>query len=1143
MNELTTKSLSAERSALRRIVDRWRQYGPFLELKDQVTQSPRCNLTISGLAGSAEAFLLQSLAEETGRPILIVAERPDEAADLYDDLAFLIGDAQVGHYPARQILPYDFRAPVGEIMGNRIATLDGLSAGRVRLVVTSIRALMEPTIAVAELKGSRIDLGIGDETDPDELVRRLVRFGFRRVPLVEEVGDFAQRGGLIDFFTPGSDTPVRVEFFGNEVDTIRQFEVASQRTVGRLDRIQVLPRREVPITQETLEKYLERLPEDDAEYIRSRYLNDPELPGLEWLAVTFGLPKSCLLDYFNESGLVYTCGAGSLLQSAEDIISEAAGLRDRLKSRLQSLPEPDQYYFAPEHLFARLGDYSCVDRVPFRGGRPDTISFGCHAHPAFGSRLDLLAAEIHKYERGGVGYFIAVDNEGQGERLRELIADKGDATLAPVIEVANLSGGFVCPEAGVAVLSDHEIFGRHHRPVRRKKFREGVAISDYTALQPGDYVVHTEFGIARYVGLQTLTVDNRNRDCLLLSYADNDKLYVPIEEFNRVSKYAGKEGAPQLTRLGGPGWEKLKEKSKRAIEALAEDLVLLYAERQSRKGYSFGEDTVWLKQLEASFPFEETPDQDKAIIDVKRDMSDEKPMDRLVCGDVGYGKTEVAVRAAFKAIDSGKQVAVLVPTTILAQQHFATFSERLAEFPVRIALLSRFRTKQQQAATAEALTQGQVDLVIGTHRLLSEDVAFKDLGLLIIDEEHRFGVKHKEKLRQLRATVDTLVMTATPIPRTLQMSLIGVRDMSLIATSPKDRLPIITEIVEFDPAIIATAILREIDRGGQVFFVHNRVQTIEAMYRYIKKHLPQVEIAIAHGQMHERSLEGIMLAFLSGRFDVLMCTSIIESGLDMPNVNTIIINRADRFGLAQLYQLRGRVGRSARRAYAYLLTPQSRLMTRDAVKRLRALEAHSDLGSGFALAMRDLEIRGAGTLLGARQSGFIEELGYDLYQKLLEEAVARIKGAEINKLPETRLETDIETYLPDTYVNDNQHKVDIYRRLAGSRTLEDVEKIREEVVDRFGRPPESAVNLFEATAVKVAASALEIERVKVKFGLVNLFFTEDRKLTRQEVESFRRATDQPLQFSLIGDSRIDLDLAQISENDRLAYLRSVLGRV
>ncbi|MCX6835903.1 MAG: hypothetical protein NTW07_12420, partial [candidate division Zixibacteria bacterium] len=569
MNESTTQSQSACGTPLERLVNRWRQYRPFLSLKAEVEQDRTCDLTISGLAGSSEAFLLQSLAAETGRPILVIAERPDEAVDLYDDLVFLMGDTKVGHYPARQILPYDFRAPVGEIMGRRISTLDGLSDGRIRVAVTSIRALMEPAIAVDELRGSRIDLRVGSEADPDDLVRRLVRFGFRRVPLVEEVGDFAQRGGLVDFFTPGSEAPVRVEFFGNDIDTIRQFDVASQRTVGRRDQIQVLPRREVPITHETLEKYLEQLPEDDAEYIRGRYLNDPELPGLEWLAVTFGLHKSCLTDHFPETGIIYTCGAGSLRLTADDVMAEAAGLRDRLKSRLLSLPQPEQYYFTPDYLFGRLACHSRIDRVPFRGGNPDTISFGCNSHPALGSRLDLLSTEIRKYERSRVSYFIAVDNEGQGERLRELIADKGDATLAPVIEVASLTGGFVCSDAGVAVLTDHEIFGRHHRRVRRKKFKEGVAISDYTALQPGDYVVHTEFGIARYVGLQTLTVDNRNRDCLLLSYADNDKLYVPIEEFNRVSKYAGKDSAPQLTRLGGPGWEKLKEKSKRAIELLA----------------------------------------------------------------------------------------------------------------------------------------------------------------------------------------------------------------------------------------------------------------------------------------------------------------------------------------------------------------------------------------------------------------------------------------------------------------------------------------------------------------------------------------------------------------------------------------------
>jgi len=1128
---------------LEAVADLIRQHQPFLELSNALNSPTGTPVTVTGLAGSSESLLLRGLAEDLKRPILVVTQLPDEANDLYDDLRFLMGRHRVGHYPSRQILPYDFRAPVGEILGKRISTLAGMLGGTMEIVICPVRALLEPTIPVAQLEDSRIELVQGEETDLDDLVRRLVRLGFRRVPLVEEVGDFAHRGGLIDFFTPGSEAPVRVELFGNEVDTIRQFDVSSQRTVGRLERVGVLPKREVPITQETLEDYLEQIQEEDADYIRTRYLNDPELPGLEWLSILFGMKTGSLTDYLSEQQIVYLQGQGALESECEAIMEEAAHLRERLKNRLTRLPLPEEYYRSSETIFARLRQCPTVDKVPFRGGRSNILSFECQPHPSFASRLDLVADQVREYEAVGLTYFIAGDTAGQAERLADLITEKTDLDTRPAVEVANLRGGFVCQAAGCAILTDHEIFSRQHRRVRKKKFKEGVAISDYTSLNQNDFVVHTEFGIARYLGLETLTVDRRNRDCLLLQYANHDRLYVPIEEFNHVSKYAGKDSDPQLTQLGGPGWEKLKKRTKKAIADMAEDLLKLYAERQSQTGFSFGEDTVWLKQLEASFPFDETPDQDKAIGDVKNDMAEEKPMDRLVCGDVGYGKTEVAVRAAFKAIDGGKQVAILVPTTILAQQHYTTFKERFADFPMRVELLSRFRTRLQQQQTVKDLAEGKVDLVIGTHRLLSKDVVFKDLGLLVIDEEHRFGVKHKENLRRLKATVDTLAMTATPIPRTMQMSLMGVRDMSLIATSPKDRLPIITEIVEFDPAIIATAILREIDRGGQVFFVHNRVQTIEAMYRYLQKILPQAQIAIAHGQMHERSLEGVMLAFMTGRFNVLLCTSIIESGLDIPNANTIIINRADRFGLAQLYQIRGRVGRSARRAYAYLLTPPIRLMRADAVKRLRALEAHSDLGSGFALAMRDLEIRGAGTILGARQSGFIEELGFDLYHKLLEEAVTKLKGQEIIKLPETRLESDIEIHLPDSYVNDPQHKVDIYRRLANSRTLDDVENIREEVIDRFGKPPVSTINLFEATAVKISASLLEIEKVTVRSGKVRMFFSEDHKLTRHEVESLRKGTDRPLEFSLIGHPRVDLDLAQINQHERLAYLRGLLGKV
>ncbi|MEW6051502.1 MAG: transcription-repair coupling factor [Candidatus Zixiibacteriota bacterium] len=1140
---MTELQIATTTRRLDRIVQRWRKYPPYVELINRINGGSPPRVTVTGLAGSADALLIHSLGLDSPRPILVAAPSSENAHDLYEDLAFLGGEEKVALFPSRQILPYDFRAPVGEVIGRRIATLSSLLNGTMPVVVAPVRALMEPTMPKELLADGRIELVVGRETDIDELTERLVRLGFHRVSVVEEVGDFARRGGLIDFFTPGSSAPVRIEFYGDEIDTIREFDVGSQRTLAQIQRVQILPKREVAVTQESIEEQLGLLPEEDADYIRSRYLNDPELPGLEWLSLLFGHKQSSLLDYFPENGLIITLGEESIRSEAESIMAEADALQDRLKSRLSRLPAPDEYYTVPDKLIARLDQHQVIDQVPFRGGKSEVISFGCHPHPALNARLDLLGKTCAEYDQLSLTYFLATDNEGQASRLSELIAEKVPSEHRPVIEVANLRGGFECRDAGVAILTDHELFSRYHRRIRKKRFREGVAITDYSSLNQGDFVVHTDFGIARYLGLTTLHVDGRHRDCLLLQYDGTDRLYVPIEEFNRVSKYSGKDSAPSLTKLGGPGWEKLKEKTKKAIADMAADLIKLYAERKTASGCAFGEDSVWLKQLEASFPYDETPDQQKAIDDVKRDMAEERPMDRLVCGDVGYGKTEVAIRAAFKAMDAGKQVAVLVPTTILAQQHFNTFTDRLREYPFKISMLSRFRTRSEQTQAAKDLGDGRVDLVIGTHRLLSDDVNFKDLGLLVIDEEHRFGVKHKEKLRQLKASVDTLAMTATPIPRTLQMSLMGARDMSLINTSPKDRLPIITEIVDFDPAIIATAIRREIDRGGQVFFLHNRVQTIEAMHHYLSKLLPKVEIAVAHGQMHERSLEGIMLAFLAKRYDVLLCTSIIESGLDIPSANTIIINRADRFGLAQLYQIRGRVGRSARRAYAYLITPPVKLLTQDAIKRLRALEAHSDLGAGFALAMRDLEIRGAGTILGARQSGFIEEVGFDLYNRLLEEAVAELKGQEIVRLPDTKLELDVEIYLPDDYVNDRQQKVDIYRRLADSKNLDEVEKIRDEVTDRFGRPPQSAVYLFDATAVKIAAALLEVEKVRLRSGVATILFLEARRLTRNEVESFRRGTDCPMEFSLTGQPRITINLMAIAEQDRLSHLRGVLGKV
>ncbi len=1139
--DTTTAAVSAK-SNLQAIIKYFTESRPFRELVGRLADKSAARLAVSGLAGSSPAILLASLAHNGNRPIIAIASNPDESDDLYDDLKFLLGEGEVEQFPTLGIPPFEFRSPSAEVIGRRLSAISSIRQGSAKIIVTSVNSLVEPTITKEDFETGSLHLKVGEVMDLEELAEKLVGLGFQRVPLVEEIGDFALRGGLIDFFSPGFNSPVRVEFFGDEIETIRQFDVATQRTTDRLNEVRLLPRREVTITPATIEKYLEKIPEDDADLIRSRYLNDPELPGLEWLALSFGHKRGSFLDFVPESALYFTSSAGIFNGFTDNLIEDAKRRRERLLNRLTILPKSEEYYRNSEKAIPP-DNTSSIDHILFKGGREDVIDFGCKEHPAFGSRLDLLATTVSSFRNQGFNFFIAADNPGQASRLSELLSEKMERTAVAPVEVALLKGGFVCKQHRFAILTDHQIFGRYFRRTRRKKFKEGVAIQNYTSLSNGDYVVHTDFGIARYCGLQTITVQSRERDCLLLKYANDDKLYVPIEEFNRVSKYSGKDGAPKLTSLGGPSWEKIKTRTKKAIADMAEELIKLYAERKTKPGYTFGPDTTWLKQLEASFIYEETPDQLKAIDAIKEDMQKGTPMDRLVCGDVGYGKTEVAVRAAFKAVEAGKQVAVLVPTTILAQQHLSTFSQRLADFPVRIEMLSRFKTKMEQKVTVTDLSEGKVDIVIGTHRLLSKDVVIPNLGLLVVDEEQRFGVKHKETLRKLKTQVDTIAMTATPIPRTLQMSLMGVRDMSLINTSPKDRLPIITQISEFSAEVIGEAIMKEVDRGGQIYFVHNRVQTIESIHHYLKKLLPQVEIAVAHGQMHERSLEGIMLAFLARKFQLLLCTSIIESGLDIPSVNTIIINRADRFGLAQLYQLRGRVGRSSVRAHAYLLTPPYRLLTEDARKRLRAIEAHAELGSGFALAMKDLEIRGAGNILGPQQSGYIEEVGFDLYARLLEEAVAEIKGETIERLPDTKLDIDIEFMIPDRYVPIRQQKVEIYQKIAGARKLDEIERIRENVEDRFGRMPDIVSNLFDAAAVRLSAAVNQAEKVSMRGTRAEIAFEPTKEFTRKEVEAWRRATEAPLEFAFGEKPIITIDLGQINAKERLQFLRAVLNRV
>jgi transcription-repair coupling factor (superfamily II helicase) len=687
--------------------------------------------------------------------------------------------------------------------------------------------------------------------------------------------------------------------------------------------------------------------------------------------------------------------------------------------------------------------------------------------------------------------------------------------------VGNLAGGFEVPELGLAVLTDHEIFERMRRRRAGRRFSRGISLKELLAMRPGDFVVHIDHGVGVYRGIERLPVDGQLTDCMKLEYAGGDKLFIPVDQLNLVQKYSAEEGhRPALSRLGTGQWAKTKARVKQSIKEMAGELMKLYALRKTRPGHGFSRDAIWQTEMEARFPYEETPDQLKAIQDVKGDMEQAVPMDRLVCGDVGYGKTEVAIRAAFKCVMDGKQVALLVPTTLLAQQHFDTVSERLKGYPVRIDMLSRFRTAKEARAVLAALAAGQIDLVIGTHRLLSKDVKFKDAGLIIVDEEHRFGVRHKERLKHMRTQVDVLTLTATPIPRTLNLALMGARDMSTIRTPPRDRRPIQTEITEFNDELIAYALMREADRGGQSFFVHNRVESIDAIGNYLRGLVPHLRIAVAHGQMRERQLEDVMRKFLEREFDVLVATMIIESGLDMPNVNTIVVNRTDTFGLAQLYQLRGRVGRSARKAYAYLLVPPARVITEQAMKRLKAIEEFEDLGSGFQLAMRDLEIRGAGNLLGTEQHGFILNIGFDLYTRLMEDAIRELRGEAVPDEIRTRLVTDMEAFLPDDYVVDAAEKMNLYKRLADADTPEAVDELAGEVGDRFGRLPPAAANLFELRRLRIRGAAAGVEVLTLRDGGLHLDMA--RPLKRADVQRLIAQMPVPVMFKTHGRHRVEV---------------------
>lgn len=1066
---------------------------------------------LTGIGGSQKALTIAGFVWDQPQHFLIISHNNNQAYRLFLDLETLLGSDSVAFFPNNQLLPHE-EAYEPEVTAQRVEVLGRIMQQERLIVVTSWEALQRRLIPPAKLREFVVTLSLGMEVSPDELVSKLTVMGYERVDLVQAVGQYSRRGDILDVFPLNRERPIRVEFFGDVIDSIRCFDSDTQLSTENLESVSLGPVREglwsldqfqrsIPEIEAALTEQVKRL-ETMGRIAEAKALTDKTKEALERLAGGHQLPGADQFLPWVESGLVSLL---DYMPSARVMLDEPARGRDayRLLSEETAeiignflekgviLPKEREIFITLEELESRIRSkrpwlFSLLAKAP-KGLVPgNTWTLPFRTPPSFHGKIEQLAEEINARIRKGWKVILAVALGDKARRLREVLREQGiastinsGATDSPPepgsvrFEVADLESGLEWPSGKWLVLTENEIYGRRKKRYQARFTEEGIKLSSFTDLKVGDYVVHINHGIGQYQGIETLEIAGGHRDYLRIQYAGADRLFVPTDQIGMLQKYIGVEDTPpKLNKLGGNDWQKVKTRVKESIRDLAEELLELYAQREITPGHSFAPDTVWQHEFEENFIYEETPDQLKTIAEIKADMERPKPMDRLLCGDVGYGKTEVAMRAAFKAIMDGKQVGVLVPTTILAQQHFLTFRERFAGFPVNIKVLSRFQTGKEQNEVIAGILSGEVDLVIGTHRLLSADVHFKDLGLLIIDEEQRFGVVHKEKLKELRKNVDVLTLTATPIPRTLHMSLVGIRDISIIETPPQDRFPVRTHVMEYNEAVIREAIQRELDRQGQVYFVYNRVETIERMAGYLQNLFPDARIAIAHGQMDEERLERVMLDFYEHESDILVCTTIIENGLDIPNVNTLIVYDADRLGLAQLYQLRGRVGRSNRVAHAYFCYRKDKILSENAEKRLAAIREFTELGSGFKIAMRDLEIRGAGNLLGPEQHGQIAAVGFELYCRLLEETIRERKGEILPEPPEPVVEIPVDAYIPASYISDEKQKVDIYKKIAAASTVEAVTQVTAEIIDRFGAPPVPVENLINIAKLKALAREL-----------------------------------------------------------------------
>lgn len=1091
----------------------------------------RHDALVTGVGGSARhlyyaALFVEKCRAQSHASLIIATHTAGQAESIWEDLRELLPDTSVLLFPERERTVLEMVAHSLDVTGERIRVLQQLEgASKNTVVVGTVAALLQPLMTKSTFQSILANLAVGTSVAMDNLIQKLVQGGYERVDLVESKAQFAVRGGILDVYPVGLDEPLRLEWFDTEIDSIRTFDVASQRSLEKLQSAQVGPAMDLLLPPASMAEVADVLSKHLASRLRT--ITDLEMKdrlqtivgedirkfreALPFFGQTrytqlFQKQTSTLLDYCDHATTLCIDEPTRVLERQKGLereyaewVSTALMRGEMLSGTTTDLPY-DILWDSPK--FGRV-QFSVFAR-PMAGHRYGRI-LGVTAKTMqnFHGQMNLLKSEMTRWERSGTQVVLLAATEERAERLQRVLTDYripadrvarfSPGGKRPVILVSNLSAGFELPMHHLAVIVETEVFSTRKKNRRfRAEMSDAERIKSYQDLRPGDFVVHVNHGIGKYHGIRTLEIDGRHKDYLHLQYKGNDSLYVPVEQIDQVQRYIGAEDKePKLYHLGGGEWARVKQKVSKTVRDIAEDLVKLYAAREATPGHAFAPDTPWQKDFETMFPYDETPDQLRAISDIKRDMERGRPMDRLLCGDVGYGKTEVAIRAAFKAVMDGKQVAVLVPTTVLAQQHYETFKERFSGFPVQVQVLSRFRSKAEAAACVKGLKDGSVDVVIGTHRLLQKAIQFQNLGLLIIDEEQRFGVTHKERLKQMKTNVDCLTLTATPIPRTLHMSMLGVRDLSVIETPPENRFPVQTYVVEFHEGLIREALERELNRGGQVYVLYNQVQSIRTMADRIARLVPEARIEVAHGQMGEDELERVMLDFLEGDIDILVTTTIIETGLDIPNVNTLIVNDADRLGLSQLYQLRGRVGRSNRIAYAYFTYQKDKVLTEVAEKRLQAIKEFTELGSGFKIAMRDLSIRGAGNLLGAEQHGFMNSVGFEMYSEMLSQAVRDIRGEKLKETVEPSIDLAVEAYLPDSYIPDTAQKISIYKKFKYVTSLTSADDLEEELEDRFGDLPDSVRNLLDVTRLKSLAIRCGIDSITQQGAETSLRFSPE----------------------------------------------------